>query len=133
MPAALQEIPTDAGVTCAMLIGAPPASDMRLIALSSRDQNAIDRPSGENAGSSATPAPATSRGSSSESVRTYRPRVVEYAICDPNYPLRDDIRIEVQIAGGEAQVTQIIPAGGGSVTRRPIRGFFNMPYSPTRP
>ena len=62
------------------------------------------------------------------------PNTFEYAIYDPNYPLRDDIRIEVQIVGGEARVTQVIPAaGGGSATRKPIRGFFNMPYSPARP
>ena len=57
-----------------------------------------------------------------------------YAIYDPNHPLRDDIRIEVQVIGGEARATHVIPAAGGSAaTRKPIRGFFNMPYSPVRP
>jgi hypothetical protein len=55
-----------------------------------------------------------------------------YAIYDPNYPLRDDIQIEVQIVNGEAQAFQVIP-GGGAPIRKPIRGFFHMPYSPVKP
>jgi hypothetical protein len=57
-----------------------------------------------------------------------------YAIYDPNYPLRDDIRIEVKIVRGEAQVFHVVPAPGGSgATRKRVRGFFNMPYSPVKP
>ena len=54
----------------------------------------------------------------------------EYAIYDPNHPLRDDIRIEVQVVGGETQAFHVVP--GGSPARTPIRGFFNMPYTPRR-
>jgi hypothetical protein len=48
-----------------------------------------------------------------------------YAIYDPNHPLGDDVRIEVQIIGGEARTFHV--AGG---SRTPVRGFFNMPYTP---
>jgi len=57
------------------------------------------------------------------------PNKFTYAIYDPNHPLRDDIRIEVQIVGGEAQAVHVVPAAG-SATGTPIRGFFNMPYTP---
>jgi peptidoglycan hydrolase-like protein with peptidoglycan-binding domain len=56
-----------------------------------------------------------------------------YSIYDPNYELRDDIRIEVQIVRGEAQVFHVVPVGSGAPTRTPIRGFFDMDYSPVRP
>jgi hypothetical protein len=60
------------------------------------------------------------------------PNKFEYAIYDPNHPSRDDIRIEVQIVGGETQAFHVVPSGGAP-TRTPIRGFFNMPYTPKRP
>jgi outer membrane protein OmpA-like peptidoglycan-associated protein len=57
-----------------------------------------------------------------------------YSIYDSNYPLRNDIKIEVQISRGEARVFHVVPArGGGAPTRTPVRGFFNMDYSPVRP
>ncbi len=56
-----------------------------------------------------------------------------YSIYDPNHPRRDDIRIEVKIVGSEAQVFHVVGAGSASPTRTPVRGFFNMSYSPVRP
>ena len=52
------------------------------------------------------------------------PDQLVYAIYDPNHPLGDDVRIEVQIVGGEARTVHV--AGGA---RMPVRGFFNMPYT----
>jgi outer membrane protein OmpA-like peptidoglycan-associated protein len=57
------------------------------------------------------------------------PGQFEYAIYDPNYPSRDDIRIEVKITGREAEAFHVVPGG----TRTRIRGIFNMAYSPVRP
>lgn len=61
------------------------------------------------------------------------PNDLVYSIYDPNHPRRDDIRIEVKIVRGEAQVTHVVGAGSASPTRTPVRGFFNMVYSPVRP
>ncbi len=52
----------------------------------------------------------------------------ELHVYDPNYPRRDDIRLEVRLVGREAVTTQLV----GS-TRRPVRGFFVMPYGAVRP
>jgi hypothetical protein len=57
------------------------------------------------------------------------PTHFEIHIYDPNFPRRDDIRLDVRIVGSEALTTQIVP--GGSPIR--VRGFFVMPYTPVRP
>jgi hypothetical protein len=57
------------------------------------------------------------------------PSLVELHIYDPNFPLRDDVRIEVRTTGGETVATEVIPGK----PRRPIRGFFVMPFTPQRP
>ena len=57
------------------------------------------------------------------------PNKFEYAIYDPNHPTRDDIRIEAEVVSGEAQAFHVVPGG----SRTPIRGFFNMAYTPRRP
>ena len=56
-----------------------------------------------------------------------------YAVYDPNYELCDVIRIEVQIVGREARVSQVVPPQCRPATPDPIRGIFKMPYSPKRP
>jgi outer membrane protein OmpA-like peptidoglycan-associated protein len=56
-----------------------------------------------------------------------------YAIYDPNHPLRDDVRIEAQIVGKEVRAVHIEPTAGSTMARHPVRGFFNMTYSPKRP
>lgn len=61
------------------------------------------------------------------------PNDLVYSIYDPNHPRRDDIRIEVKIVRGEAQVTHVVGAGSASPVRTPVRGFFNMSYSAVRP
>jgi hypothetical protein len=62
------------------------------------------------------------------------PNHFEFAIYDPNHPLRDDVRIEVRIVGGEARARHLVPSrGGGAPTPLRIRGFFQMPYAPKRP
>jgi len=62
------------------------------------------------------------------------PNHFEFAIYDPNHPLRDDVRIEVRIVGGETRAVHLVPSrGGGAPTRMRIRGFFQMPYAPKRP
>jgi hypothetical protein len=55
--------------------------------------------------------------------------IAELHIYDPNFPLRDDIRIEVRTGGGETLSTELIPGS----SRRSIRGFFVMPFTPQRP
>jgi hypothetical protein len=55
--------------------------------------------------------------------------VAELHIYDPNFPLRDDIRIEVRTSGGETVSTELVPGS----SRRSIRGFFVMPFTPQRP
>lgn len=57
------------------------------------------------------------------------PSLAELHIYDPNFPLRDDVRIEVRTTGGETVATEVIPGR----PRRPIRGFFVMPFTPQRP
>jgi hypothetical protein len=62
------------------------------------------------------------------------PNHFEFAIYDPNHPLRDDVRIEVRIVSGETRAVHLVPSrGGGAPTRTQIRGFFQMPYAPKRP
>jgi hypothetical protein len=62
------------------------------------------------------------------------PNHFEFAIYDPNHPLRDDVRIEVRIVGGETRAVHLVPSrGGGAPTSTRIRGFFQMPYAPKRP
>jgi hypothetical protein len=62
------------------------------------------------------------------------PNHFEFAIYDPNHPLRDDVRIEVRIVGGEARAMHLVPSrGGGAPAPMRIRGFFQMPYAPKRP
>jgi hypothetical protein len=56
------------------------------------------------------------------------PGLVELHIYDPNFPLRNDIRIEARTVSRETTLTEIVPGG-----RRPIRGFFVMPFTPQRP
>ncbi len=55
--------------------------------------------------------------------------LAELHIYDPNFPLRDDIRIEVRASGRETLSTELIPGS----PRRSIRGFFVMPFTPQRP
>jgi outer membrane protein OmpA-like peptidoglycan-associated protein len=55
--------------------------------------------------------------------------LAELHIYDPNFPLRDDIRIEVRTSGGETISTELVPGS----SRRSIRGFFVMPFTPQRP
>lgn len=55
--------------------------------------------------------------------------LAELHIYDPNFPLRDDIRIEVRTSGGETLSTELIPGS----SRRSIRGFFVMPFTPQQP
>ena len=50
-------------------------------------------------------------------------------IYDPNFPLRDDIRIEVRTSGGETTSKELVPGGSG----QNIRGFFVMPFTPQKP
>jgi hypothetical protein len=61
-------------------------------------------------------------------MRGTSPTRFEIDIYDPNFPLRDDIKIEVNVVAGEALCTHV--AGR---SRSPIRGFFIMSYSPKRP
>jgi hypothetical protein len=62
------------------------------------------------------------------------PNHFEFAIYDPNHPLRDDVRIEVRTVSGETRAVHLVPSrGGGAPTRMRIRGFFQMPYAPKRP
>lgn len=61
------------------------------------------------------------------------PNDLVYSIYDPNHPGRDDIRIEVKIAHGEATVFHVVGAGSAAPIRKPVRGFFDMSYSPVRP
>jgi hypothetical protein len=62
------------------------------------------------------------------------PNHFEFAVYDPNHPLRDDVRIEVRIVGGEVRAVHLVPSrGGGAPARMRIRGFFQMPYAPKRP
>ncbi|WP_027577965.1 OmpA family protein [Bradyrhizobium sp. Ai1a-2] len=56
------------------------------------------------------------------------PGLIELHIYDPNFPMRNDIRIEVKTVSRETTPTELV----GS-TRRPIRGFFVMPFTPQRP
>jgi hypothetical protein len=61
-------------------------------------------------------------------------RRFDIAIYDSNEPQRDDISIEVQIAGGQTQATEVIPARGARAEERiPIRGFFVIPFVPKAP
>jgi hypothetical protein len=55
--------------------------------------------------------------------------LAELHIYDPNFPLRDDVRIEVRTSGGETISTELVPGS----SRRSIRGFFVMPFTPQRP
>jgi hypothetical protein len=57
------------------------------------------------------------------------PGLAELHIYDPNFPLRNDVRIELRTSGGETASRELVP---GSTTR-PIRGFFVMPFTPQRP
>jgi outer membrane protein OmpA-like peptidoglycan-associated protein len=50
-------------------------------------------------------------------------------IYDPNFPLRDDIRIEVRTSGGETLSRELVPGSSG----QKIRGFFVMPFTPQKP
>lgn len=50
-------------------------------------------------------------------------------IYDPNFPLRDDIQIEVRTSGGETISKELVPGGAG----QSIRGFFVMPFTPQKP
>ena len=50
-------------------------------------------------------------------------------IYDPNFPLRDDIQIEVRTSGGETISKELVPGGAG----QNIRGFFVMPFTPQKP
>lgn len=61
------------------------------------------------------------------------PTRFEIYIYDPNCPLRDDIKIEVNVVGGEALCTHVVCNQTGGLDRERIRGFFVMPYSPKRP
>lgn len=50
-------------------------------------------------------------------------------IYDPNFPMNNDVRLDVRVVGGEVLTTQTAPG-----TRpRNVRGFFVMSYSPVRP
>jgi OmpA family protein len=57
------------------------------------------------------------------------PGLAELHIYDPNFPLRNDIRIEVRTSGSETTSRELVPGS----TPRPIRGFFVMPFAPQRP
>jgi outer membrane protein OmpA-like peptidoglycan-associated protein len=57
------------------------------------------------------------------------PGVAELHVYDPNFPMRNDIRIEVRTRGGETTSAELVPGG----PPRPIRGFFMMPFTPKRP
>jgi hypothetical protein len=50
-------------------------------------------------------------------------------IYDPNFPLRDDIQIEVRTSGGETTSMERVPGSSG----QKIRGFFVMPFTPQKP
>jgi hypothetical protein len=66
-------------------------------------------------------------------MRRTAPGTFVYAVYDPNEEMRDDIRIEVQLVGREARVSQLVPSRSGPPAPTPIRGIFKMPYSPKRP
>jgi outer membrane protein OmpA-like peptidoglycan-associated protein len=57
------------------------------------------------------------------------PGVAELHIYDPNFPMRNDIRIEVRTRGGETSSAELVPGR----SPHPIRGFFVMPFTPKRP
>lgn len=56
------------------------------------------------------------------------PDTFQYAIYDPNHPGDDNVRIEAQLVGKEVRAFHISPLG-----RSPVRGFFNMSYTPKKP